>query len=78
MKVTAIAAAFYNGARVRPGAEVEVPDNYKGSWFVKLDAPEAKAARAARAPKPTDPRALSQLAKDGKSFIEAHAGDSLA
>ena len=79
MKVIAIAAAFHNGARVRPGAEVDVPDNFKGSWFVKVDAPEAKAARAARTAKTKDePRALSQLAKDGKSFIDAHSGDSLA
>lgn len=78
MKVIAIAAAFYNGARVRPGAEVEVPDTFKGSWFVKVDGPEAKAARAARVKTKDEPRALSQLAKDGKSFVEAHAGDSLA
>lgn len=79
MKVIAITAAFHNGSRVRPGAEVEVPDNFKGSWFVKVDAPEAKAAKAARAAKPKDePKALSQLAAGSKTFIEAHAGDSLA
>lgn len=76
MKVVAIAAAFYNGSRVRPGAEVDVADGYKGSWFVQIDAPEAKAVKA---PKAKDaPKALSQLANTGKSFIETHATDSLA
>lgn len=74
MKVVAIQPAFYNGSRVRVGAEVEVPDNLKGSWFAKLEAPEAKAVRA---PKPkAEPKALSQLPKgEGKSFIDVHNGD---
>lgn len=76
MKVVAIEAAFYNGSRVRPGAEVEVPDNLKGSWFVKVDAPEAKAIKA---PKVKDaPKALSQMVNSGKSFVDTHATDSLA
>lgn len=78
MKVIAITAAFYNGSRVRPGAEVEVPDNLKGSWFVKADAAEAKAAKATRAKPKDEPKALSQLAAGTKTFLEAHAGDSLA
>jgi hypothetical protein len=78
MKVLAIAAAFHNGSRVRPGAELEVPDNFKGSWFVKVDAPEAKAAKAARVRAKDEPKALSQLAASSTSFIDAHAGDSLA
>jgi hypothetical protein len=77
MRVVAIAAAFYNGTRVRPGAEVDVADNFKASWFVKVDAPEAKATKA---PKVKDaPKALSQLASAGsQSFVDTHAGDGLA
>lgn len=77
MKVVAIKPAFYNGARIRVGAEVDVPENYKGSWFVKA---EAQAAKAAKAPKAKDePKALSQLPKgEGKSFNEAHSGDGIA
>ena len=74
MKVVATSLAFYKGSRVRPGAELEVPDTLKGSWFAKLDAPEAKAAKA---PKPkTEPRALSELPKgEGKTFVEVHGSD---
>jgi hypothetical protein len=74
MKVVVTATAFYKGSRVRPGTELEVPDTLKGTWFAKVDAPEAKAAKA---PKPkTEPRALSEMPKgDGKTFIDAHSAD---
>lgn len=74
MKVIATKMAFHNGARVRPGAVVEVADNLKGSWFVKADSPEAKAPKAAK-PK-TEPKALSELPRgEGKTFVEAHSAD---
>ena len=77
MKVVAIKPAFFNGTRIRVGAEVEIPDNLKGSWFAKVDSPVAKATKAVK-PK-EEPKALSQLPKgEGKSFIDAHAGDGLA
>jgi hypothetical protein len=73
VKVIAIQPAFYNGARVRVGAEVDVPDNLKGSWFAKANTPEAKATKA---PKPkAEPKALSELAKGDMTFNEAHKAD---
>lgn len=75
MRVVATKPAFYNGFRVRPGAELEVPDDLKGSWFAKVNAPEAKAAQAVK-PAKAEPKALSQLNKGGdKTFIEANAKD---
>jgi hypothetical protein len=74
MKVVATQIAFYNGSRVRPGVELEVPDTLKGSWFAKLDTPLAKAVKA---PKPKlEPKALSEMPKgEGKTFIEVHSSD---
>lgn len=77
MKVIAIKPAFYNGARVRVGAELEVPDTLKGSWFAKADTAAAKPAKVSKAK--DEPKALSELPKgSGKTFVEAHAGESLA
>lgn len=73
MKVIALKPAFYNGARIRAGAELEVPDNMKGSWFVKADTIEAKAAKPAK--QKAEPKALSELAKGDGTFIEAHKAD---
>ena len=74
MKVVALQAAFYNGNRVRPGAEVEVADGYKGSWFAAVDGPAAKAAKAAKSkPAKAEPKALSELGGEGtKSFTAVH------
>lgn len=72
MKVVATKLAFYNGSRVRPGAELEVPDGLKGSWFAPLSSPEAKAAKAPKAPK-SEPRTLSDMAKPAATtFTDAH------
>lgn len=60
MKVRVIQTAFHNGARVRVGDVVDVPDTFKASWFVSLDA--VSPARPAR--KREAPVALSQLAKE--------------
>lgn len=71
MKVVAIQPAFYNGNRVRPGAEVDVADGYKGSWFVPLDGPAAKAVKAK--PAKQEPKALSELGSDkAQSFTAVH------
>jgi hypothetical protein len=69
MKVVAIKPAFYNGSRVRPGVELEVPSDLKGSWFAKTNTPAAEEARAVRSPRARAPKALSELNKaDGTSF----------
>jgi hypothetical protein len=74
MKVTAIKPAFHNGARVRVGAELEVSDDFKASWFVKAETVEAaKVAKEAKPSRP-QPKALSQMGKgEDKSFIQAHS-----
>ncbi len=56
MKQIALTKAFYNGSRVRPGQEVEVPEGYKAAWCApraeaEKIAAEAKAAKKAAAPK---------------------------
>jgi hypothetical protein len=73
MRVVAIKPAFHNGTRIRVGTTVEVPDGYKGSWFVTE---EASAAKPTKAPKATkqEPVALSQMGKgESKTFTQAHA-----
>lgn len=74
MKVTAIKPAFYNGTRVRVGDEMELPNDFKGSWFVKSETVEAaKAVKEAKPSRP-QPKALSQVGKgEDKTFIQAHA-----
>lgn len=74
MKVVAIKPAFYNGTRVRVGDEVEVTDDFKGSWFVKAET--VAAAKVVKESKPSrpQPKALSQVGKgEDKTFIQAHA-----
>ena len=62
MKVRAIQSAFYDGRRVRPGDELDVPDTLTASWFVRADGPApAEPAKPARRAKPI---ALSQLGKE--------------
>jgi hypothetical protein len=74
MKVTAIKPAFYNGTRVRVGDEMELPNDFKGSWFVKSETVEAaKAVKDAKPSRP-QPKALSQVGKgEDKTFIQAYA-----
>lgn len=68
MQVIATEAAFYGGNRVRPGDKLDVPDNFKASWFVK-----AKAHKVAPEPAKQEPVALSQVGKDGpKTFNDVH------
>jgi hypothetical protein len=72
VKVVATKLAFYNGFRVRPGAELEVPEGLKGSWFAPVASPEAKAAKAPKAPK-SETRTLSEIGKPAATtFSEAH------
>lgn len=72
MKVVATKLAFFNGSRVRPGAELEVPDGTKGSWFAPVASPEARAAKAPKPPKP-EPRTLSDMGKPAAAtFTDAH------
>lgn len=78
MKVIAIKPAFFNGSRVRVGAELDVPETLKASWFAPAEVVKAQAtAKAAKQAKTAatgkEPRALSQAGKDeAKSFIQAH------
>lgn len=68
MKVIAIKPAFFNGARVRVGDEIEVPSTMKASWFTSVEAVAPAPAKPKAAPK-----ALSQVGKeDSKTFIEAN------
>ncbi len=72
MKVVATKPAFYNGRRVRVGAELDVPQGTKGSWFVATETVEAKKAKA----KPAEdaPQALSELGNAGsKKFNDVLA-----
>lgn len=69
MKVIAISPAFYNGARVRVGDVVDVPEGFKASWAAPTDSvkPQAK-------PGKPEPRALSQVGKaESKTFIQVHS-----
>ncbi len=69
MKVTAISPAFYNGARVRVGDVVDVPEGFKASWAAPVDSvkPPAK-------PVKPEPRTLSQAGKgESKTFVQAHS-----
>lgn len=73
MKVIAIAPAFYQGSRVRVGAEVEVPDGFKASWASPLESVKAPAKPAVK-PARQEPRALSQAGREGaKTFVQAHS-----
>lgn len=73
MKVVVTQMAFVNGVRVRPGTEIEVPSSQKGTWFVPVASPEAKAMRAPKAPKP-GPQTLSEMAAPAATtFNEAQA-----
>lgn len=74
MKVTAIKPAFYEGTRVRVGDSLEVPDNFKASWFVKAESVEAAKVVSAAKPSRPQPKALSQMSKgEDKTFIQAHS-----
>ena len=74
MKVTAIKPAFHNGARVRVGDQLEVADDFKGSWFVKAESVEAAKVVSAAKPSRPQPKALSQMGKgEDKSFIQTHS-----
>ena len=79
MRVVATHLGFYDGSLREPGTEFEVPGSFEASWVVPAGSPAGAAAR----PKPagrTSPRALSELSRPGKSFIEQHgsADDELA
>lgn len=71
MKVTAIKPAFHDGARIRVGDVVEVPEGFKASWAAPAEV--AKAQAKAAKPTKSEPRALSQAGKEeAKTFIQAH------
>lgn len=65
MKVRALQSAFYDGRRVRPGDELDVPDTLVATWFVRADmaAPVAPAVAAGRRRREA-PVALSQVARE--------------
>lgn len=75
MKVTVIAKAFYAGSLRKPGQELDVPDDFKASWFVASGTSKAQAAKP-KPPSAPEPVALSQMGKGApKTFNEVHAGD---
>lgn len=59
MKVKALQAGFFGGARIREGQEFEVPSGTKGSWFVAVEEFKAPAPAKAKAA----PKTLSEMAK---------------
>lgn len=73
MRVIATQAGFFAGSLQEKGTEFEVPDSFKASWVVPVGSPAGEEAKPKAQPKPR-PRALSELAKSGKSFIE-HVDD---
>lgn len=60
-KVVATSMGFYNGTRVRAGTELEVPDDFKGSWVAAVGSPAAAPAKAK--PARSEPKTLSEMAK---------------
>lgn len=77
MKVVATKTGFFGGSLRERGATFEVPDNMKASWWVAVDSLEAKTAKAPRAVKKDEPKALSEI-KGGKSFTEVLGSPDLA
>ena len=77
MKIVAIKPAFYNGRRVRVGDELDIPQGVKGSWFVRTESIEAKAAKPQSVK--DVPKALSELGgAKAKSFIDVNGKPDLA
>jgi hypothetical protein len=60
-KVVATSTGFYQGSRIRPGTEFEVPDDFKGSWVAAVDSPAAAPAKAK--PARVEPKTLSEMAR---------------
>lgn len=75
MRVIATQTGFFAGSLREKGTTFEVPDSFKASWVAPLGSPAAEEAKPKPAPKPRA-RALSELAKPGKSFIEQNAADA--
>lgn len=60
-KVVATSMGFYNGTRIRPGTELEVPDDFKGSWVAAVGSPAAAPPKAK--PARAEPKTLSEMGK---------------
>lgn len=60
-KVVATSMGFYNGTRIRPGTELEVPDDFKGSWVAAVGSPAAAPPKAK--PVRAEPKTLSEMGK---------------
>lgn len=60
-KVVATSIGFYQGTRIRPGTEIEVPDDFKGSWVAAVGSPAAAPAKAK--PARAEPKTLSELGR---------------
>lgn len=76
MKVTVITKAFHDGSLRKPGAVLDVPEDFKASWAVKAGTVKAQDAKPKPPAKP-EPVALSQMGKDKpKTFNEVHAGET--
>lgn len=76
MKVIATKTGFFAGALREAGTEFEVPASFKASWAVPVGSPEAEEAKSKPRAKPA-PKALSEIAKPGRSFIDQHGSDEL-
>lgn len=63
MKVVAIKPAFFNGALVSLGDELDIPDRTKGSWFASPESPQAQAAVKIKASGSTPVRVLGAIAR---------------
>lgn len=75
MRVIATHAGFFAGSLREKGTEFEVPDSFKASWVAPVGSPAGEEAKPKPTPKPRA-RALSELAKPGKSFVEQHGGSA--
>lgn len=68
MEVVALKAGFYQGAMRRKGTVFTVPNSFKATWAVPTGTVAANEAK--EKPKKEAPRALSEMSKGAKSFIE--------
>lgn len=74
MEFVATKPGFFKGSLHEQGARFEAPDDFKASWAVPVNAPEAKAAKPTKAARQA-PKALSEMAKPGMSFNDVVQGD---
>lgn len=79
MKQIAISRAFYNGARIRPGQEVEVPEGFVAAWCAppaeaEKVSQERKAAKAAKTAKVDKSAVAAQALAQGAPYAKGPEG----